>query len=253
MAYSDYVQIYNVSTEAGITSNDAAAAQVAKIAAWINTKFADIVTAEVINDTDVRILDKTVNAGFGWGASGSKLAHRLKYIGSGLGTYTEIIENYVDMTISNLGFFVCKTNNVLVMDFINMAGTDNFSTRPSYIRFAADNGTKSACVFCIANSSPKEIQWRSISGNMTAPPENSTASGYMMCGGNNVFLSKTMLTKFAPYGTNLIADDIFVLKGSVPQNKTVFEVNGSKYLCLSYQLNTNNYSYEYGHFAVKLS
>jgi hypothetical protein len=67
MAYSDYIQIYDVRECAGIGTNDNRATQVEKMAEWLNKDFGNLITATVVDNNSVRIVDESVGAGIMWG------------------------------------------------------------------------------------------------------------------------------------------------------------------------------------------
>jgi hypothetical protein len=42
------------------------------------------------------------------------------------------------------------------------------------------------------------------------------------------------LTRFAPIGSDIVADGFYKLDGQLPSCRSIFELNGSKYLALNY-------------------
>lgn len=252
MAYSDYVQIYNVAAEAGITGSDDVVTQVNKVVDWINANFGDEVTAENLTDDTVKVLDKKVGAGFGWYVGGSC---RVKWYKTGADTYTSNNETYIgDMNANNLQLFVCKINDTLIMDFINKASTNDFGNTPRYMRFSANNGEKIVGLCAIgAVASGTPTYWQCIESDALSITSNTMRIWYEYFGCTNSYLTdKTLLTALTPFGSSSISDSVYRIQGHCPANKSIFELNGTKYLCLKHASNSSFNIYDYVNLAIKL-
>lgn len=255
MAYS--LQTYNVFDSAGITADDDRAAQVTKIAAWINANFSDIVTAETVDDLKVRVIDNKVRAGFGWGGNSATTYYKYACVSRDASTYNEYANTAAAFPIETLGLFVCCSGKNFVMDFINTQGTVEPTIIPHFMHIVGKNGDTEKAV-CIVNlfgsggDTSYTNSWSVISENMIVPSYNNIVSNYQFAGTSNYNLNKTILTVFVPPYENLIATDLYRIQGTTPTNKTIFELNGTKYLALKYWNSGNKNEYEYANFALKL-
>lgn len=247
MDYSDYVKIYDVYTSAGIAAEDTRATQVAKIADWINTDFSDIVTAETEDDLRVRVIDNKVRAGFGWGGTSEAQCFRYKYVSATASTYTSNSDcTYMTYPIESLRLFVCRTDDIFVMDFVHQNNTSYaMANTPCYMRFSTDEGKCIALEGVVTNNSSGASIY-TIAENQMAYNSSLYSSSY---GINNTGLKKTLLTRFTPYYENVVANGVYIMKGAIPETMSIFGLNGVKYLSLEIA-NYNN-----GHpvyFALKL-
>lgn len=261
MAYSDYVQIYRVWDEASITETDDRAAQVAKIAAWINEKFGDTVTASTVDDVRVLVMDKTVHAGFWWGqpqtsntsypgANYPNNRGTVFYKDGSLYYMTESDFRYYyssngdssanSLSIDSLGLFVCKTTHGYAMEFINLSdrGFDH-----EYIFFIVTNGKikglgddKKCAIFgngYYISGGARYTKWGCIvEAHSTAGAYNVNQPDYFRyC---NISAQTSILTKYNPYGSDLICENVLAVNGEKPANNTIFDIDGTKYLSLNY-------------------
>lgn len=254
MAYSDYVQVYNVYNEAGIADTDERAAQVEKIVTWINSKFSDIVTAENDSDVTVVVKDNTVKAGFWWGQpivqnstsypkeNYPNCRGKIFYV-SGAWHYMTADDAYYyrttntnKYTIETLGLFVCRTSKGYVMDFISLTDSSYGAHLPYFMVVDGkyNNGeAKKVALFQNFKDYYTGLMWGSIdedspsAGKYTVEQANFFAF-------TNTTMQVTKLTKFAPLGSNVICDTLYLMDGVQPSIKTIFEIDGSKYLSLNY-------------------
>lgn len=243
MAYSDYVQIYNVMDSAGITETDDLATQCTKIATWVNATFSDIVTAEVLDENKVIIVDNAVKMGVIWGNCYSTyIGRRITYYRNNAWNYESQYEDNNGYDIENLKLFVCKTSNGYVIDFLSGTLTDWKSTP----RFMVANSTNSLGTIKKVGiggrrkegyyGSPANWSWYVISeGAITLALDGYSQEDFL--GRANPICNKTLLTKFTPINTDLICSTLYKMDGTMPNCKSIFELNGSKYLSLNYFAN----------------
>lgn len=238
MAYT--LHTYNVMDSAGITAEDNRATQVAKIADWINTSFGDIVTAETVSNLRVRVLDKKVKAGFGWGGGSDAQSFRYKYTATNSTDYSEWADyTHLSYPLETLGLFVCRTGDSFVIDFINTQNSMALMRSPLFMHLTGDveNTKKAVCLVAYLLNGSAETNLAVISENMITPSTNLKCSFF---GYNNYNLDKTLLTRFTPLYENIVADDLYRIYGVMPETKSIFELNGVKYLTLRYSDSANN-------------
>lgn len=263
--YYDYVKIYNVQKEAEYSDDDTDLAKVTAIKNWINTTFSDVVEAVVYQDNKVIVYDKnsstsslTTLAGFGWGEHNSSYK-QCKFSITPASTSTI---NWWGMTVLNngfpynsLGLFYCKTASSYVMDFINL----NYSK--SNVRYGAPwhicadatdpVGDKTQVIIggylSDSSTSTNRTFWNVSLIDSYSPIITQRQAIYFLGARNDVY-SNIILSKFSPYGTNVVCDNVYVLDGSAPAATHIFELNGDKYLCLS----GYDYDYDTRRLAIKL-
>lgn len=236
MAYSDYVQIYNVMDSAGILSTDDILTQCTKIATWVNATFSDIVTAEVLDENKVRIVDNAVKMGVIWGNcyGTTYIGRRLTYYKNNAWYYENNNEENNGYEIESLKLFVCKTSNGYVMDFLSGIKTD-WTTTPRFMILNSTNSlgvVKKIGIGSRRYYSPK-YYWHVISeGAITLALDGYSQEDFL--GRANPIFNKTLLTKFTPINTDLICNTLYKMDGVMPNCKNIFELNGNKYLSLNY-------------------
>lgn len=241
MAYSDYVQIYGVYNSAGIASGDDLNTQVTKIAAWINGLLGDYVTADVYNNA-VRVIDKDIKMGVCWGQLLSQSSNTQArfcigfdgsdYVQCSTGNYTSLLNVY---PLSSLGLFVCRGENGYVIDFINMSlDPTKIGSCPRFIKAAYDGGYFIMAGDCMVTSgtSADANKLRISTADSTATLIQKASDITNFLEQRNINLSQTLLTSFSPRYCNCILDNLYKVNGAIPPSKSVFEINGVKYLSL---------------------
>jgi hypothetical protein len=259
MEYNDYVQVYDVMDSAGIESTDTRATQVSKIAEWINGSFGDMVTAVTKDDTKVFVYDNSLRVGFAWGNCYATSGQATSYTNCRYGIYsggtayetgtTSYASGLNVYTISTLKLFVCKTSYGYIFDFIRTSAVGHYNNPRFIVATGTDsygNSTKLALVSDKdSTSSTAAYLWSAgVTENTTASTRKAQET---FMGINNTQLQRTILTKYAPPGGDIITDGLYRMMGVLPPSKSIFELNGSKYLSLNY--------YDYGNgcaLALKL-
>lgn len=239
MAYS--VSNYHVMTEAGIVAEDTDEQIYTKMAAWLNSLYSDIGTAEVFDVSDtlkaVRFMFNDVRSGICFGnlISSSSYAEK-KYAGyiysenaTALSVYP-VHYSYPITNIADLYLFAAKSDYGYIFVFCTPESA-NTSSCIHYLKCKDGNGFEKNATFAVVRYNTSADSF-----NYTVQVENEGVGRILKesVGSNlekNIAVgSSTLLTKFIVPYTDFIPEGAYLLTGNEPTVRTVFELGGSKYV-----------------------
>lgn len=247
MAYSDYIQIYDVRECAGIGTNDNRATQVEKMAEWLNKDFGNLITATVVDNNSVRIVDESVGAGIMWGTNPKATTstdckmhiynNGSVYVQVEASTSSSGVARMNNFPIEYLKLFVCKGENGYVLDLIGVGNDYGYWNNPMFIVMNGKNSTDTdlrLALFGSVNSAATQyFYWYlKCAGNGTLLATEKKQLEYF--GYPNTALQQTLLTRYTPIGIDAALDGLYKMDGAMPKCKALFELNNNKYLSLNY-------------------
>ncbi|GEM_PF-3428045 len=236
MAYS--VNNYHVFTAAGLAADDTDDQIYTKIAVWLNSLLSDIGTAEVFDVSDtlkaVRFVFNDVRAGICFGNLMTTAPERYLagYIYSSDATTLSVSATFTGHSITNIEtvyLFVAQNENDCML---HLYTTENVARNATvyHLKCTDSNNISKNIAFAAAYPANSTIPYYTIQAGIESICRIYNESMTNNLIKNLAIGNQTLLTKFIMPYTDCIPEGAYLLTGNAPTERTIFELNGSKFV-----------------------
>lgn len=226
---------YHIASEAGVTAVDTIEQSYTKIANWLNSILSGEGTAEVYSvDTTyraVKFMYNGVRTGFAFGNLKKTSSINTGLVTSIDGEFTTTSAYYVMTNIYGAYLYYAKGDYGSIIEIYELNNTDSRKNVIVYKLSCTDSGgVNKWCTmgFLGANSSADSNYTIQVENETGARINGENASTNLL---SNLAVGQgTLLSRFfLPY-TDFIPDGAYFVTGNIPETRTVFELNGNKYV-----------------------